>query len=168
MNHHLFWAYHDVIICMPCLWKNDESCRFVLLAWCFIWHDFLLSIKRNPGRPAWPVLGPVRAPFDLGARLFIASASVGRHIHPFIREPPTRRRSRLEGADSCRKSSSCLGDGLGHALATMVGPAWWSHDGVPESWLEFVKSFVPSTFDGDINQFLSLLWSTTSCAYSYV
>jgi hypothetical protein len=27
--------------------ENDESCRFVLLAWCFIWHDFLVSIKKN-------------------------------------------------------------------------------------------------------------------------
>jgi hypothetical protein len=32
-------------------------------------------------------------PFDLGAHLFIASVSAGRHIHPFITEPPTRRRS---------------------------------------------------------------------------
>jgi hypothetical protein len=29
-----------------------------------------------------------------------------------------------EEADDLRKSSSFLGDGLGHALATMVGPAW--------------------------------------------
>jgi hypothetical protein len=29
-----------------------------------------------------------------------------------------------EEADGHRKSSSCLGDGLGHALAAMVGPAW--------------------------------------------
>jgi hypothetical protein len=47
MNHHLFWAYHDNIICVSCLWKNDESCHVVLLAWCCIWLDFLLSIKRN-------------------------------------------------------------------------------------------------------------------------
>jgi hypothetical protein len=71
-------------------------------------------------------------------------------------------------ANDRRKSSSCLGDGLGHALAAMVGSVWWCHGGVPEPRLEFVKSFVPSTFDDDINQFLSLLWSTTSCAYSYV
>jgi hypothetical protein len=40
------------------------------------------------GRPGlfWARFAP---PFDLGACLFIASASVGRHIHPFIREPPT-------------------------------------------------------------------------------
>jgi hypothetical protein len=29
-----------------------------------------------------------------------------------------------EEADGRRKSSSCLGDGLGHALAAMAGPAW--------------------------------------------
>jgi hypothetical protein len=29
-----------------------------------------------------------------------------------------------EEADGHRKSLSCLGDGLGHALAAMVGPAW--------------------------------------------
>jgi hypothetical protein len=29
-----------------------------------------------------------------------------------------------EEADGRRKSSSCLGDGLDHALAAMVGPAW--------------------------------------------
>jgi hypothetical protein len=29
-----------------------------------------------------------------------------------------------EEADGRHKSSSCLGDGLGHALATMVGPVW--------------------------------------------
>jgi hypothetical protein len=29
-----------------------------------------------------------------------------------------------EQADGRRKSSSCLGDGLGDALAAMVGPAW--------------------------------------------
>jgi hypothetical protein len=38
----------------------------------------------RPG--SWP-------PFALGACLFIASASAGRHIHPFIRESPRRRRS---------------------------------------------------------------------------
>jgi hypothetical protein len=29
-----------------------------------------------------------------------------------------------EEADGRHKFSSCLGDGLGHALATMVGPVW--------------------------------------------
>jgi hypothetical protein len=32
-------------------------------------------------------------PFDLGDCLFITSASAGCHIHPFIRESPTRMRS---------------------------------------------------------------------------
>jgi hypothetical protein len=41
------------------------------------------------GQSAWPVPGPVRAPFDLRAPLYIVSASAGRHIHPFIREPLT-------------------------------------------------------------------------------
>jgi hypothetical protein len=30
----------------------------------------------------------------------------------------------MEEADGRRKSSSCLGDGLGHALATMASPTW--------------------------------------------
>jgi hypothetical protein len=34
-----------------------------------------------------------RPPFSLGACLFIASASAGRYIHPFIRESPRRGRS---------------------------------------------------------------------------
>jgi hypothetical protein len=37
-----------------------------------------------------------------------------------------------EEADGHRKASSCLKDGLGHALDAMVGPAWWSHRGVLE------------------------------------
>jgi hypothetical protein len=45
--------------------------------------------------------------------------------HPYIhqRAVETKEKHREE-ADDRRKSSSCLGDGLGHALATMVGPAW--------------------------------------------
>jgi hypothetical protein len=71
--------------------------------------------------------------------------------HPSIHQSDadTKEKHREE-ADSRRKSSSCLEDGLGQALATMVGPAWSSHGGVPEPRLEFVKSFVPSTFDGDV------------------
>jgi hypothetical protein len=54
-------------------------------------------------------------------------------IHPFIhqRVADTKEKHREE-ADGRRKSSSCLGDGLGHALAATVSPAWWSHGGVPE------------------------------------
>jgi hypothetical protein len=46
--------------------------------------------------------------------------------HPFIhqRAADTKKKHR-EQADGRRKSSSCLGDGLDHALASMVGPAWW-------------------------------------------
>jgi hypothetical protein len=47
----------------------------------------------------------------------------GWSIHPFIREPPRQRRS-TGRKPTAAESSSCLGDGLGHALAAMVGPAW--------------------------------------------
>jgi hypothetical protein len=48
----------------------------------------------GPGRLSYPVSGLVCGPlFALGARLFIVSASAGRHNHPFIREPPTWRSS---------------------------------------------------------------------------
>jgi hypothetical protein len=45
--------------------------------------------------------------------------------HPSIhqRVPETKEKHQEEADDRCQ-SSSCLGDGLGHALATMVGPAW--------------------------------------------
>jgi hypothetical protein len=72
---------------------------------------------------------------------------IDRSIHQRVAD--TKEKCRKE-ADGRRKSSSCLGHGLGHALATMVGPAWGSHGGVLEPRLEFVKSFVPSTFDGDV------------------
>jgi hypothetical protein len=88
--------------------------------------------------------------------------------HPSIHQRAADTKKHREEADGHRSSSSCLGDGLGHALAAMVGPAWWSHGGVPEPCFGSIKAFVLSTFDGDINQSLSLLWSTTSCAYSYV
>jgi hypothetical protein len=65
--------------------------------------------------------------------------------HPSIHQRATETKEKhREEADGRRKSLSWLGYGLGHALAAMVGPAWWSHGGVPESRLEFVKSFVPS------------------------
>jgi hypothetical protein len=72
----------------------------------------------RPAGPAcfWP---GTRPPFALGAYLFIASAFAGRHIHPFIRVAETKEKHREE-ADGHRKSSGCLGDGLGHALAAMV------------------------------------------------
>jgi hypothetical protein len=49
----------------------------------------------------------------------------GGGINPSIyqRAAETKEKHRGE-ADGCRESSSCLRDGLGHALAAMVGPAW--------------------------------------------
>jgi hypothetical protein len=104
----------------------------------------------GPSRPAWPVSGPVCAP--LWPRCSsIYCLCLRRLPYPsnHQRAADTKEKHREE-ADNRHKSSSCLGDGLGHVLATMVGPAWWSHCEVPESWLEFVKSFVPSTFDGGV------------------
>jgi hypothetical protein len=43
----------------------------------------------GPGRPAGLFRARFAPSFALGACLFIASTSAGRHIHPFIREPPT-------------------------------------------------------------------------------
>jgi hypothetical protein len=40
-----------------------------------------------------------------------------------LRATETKEKHREE-ADGRRKSSSCLGDGLGHALVVMVGHAW--------------------------------------------
>jgi hypothetical protein len=45
----------------------------------------------------------------------------GIHLSIHQRAADTKEKHREE-ADGRRKSSSCLGDGLGHALATMVGP----------------------------------------------
>jgi hypothetical protein len=70
--------------------------------------------------------------------------------HPSIHQRAAETKEKhQEEAVGRREFSSCLGDGLGHALAAMVGPAWWSQGGVPVPRLEFVKSFVPSTF-GDV------------------
>jgi hypothetical protein len=54
---------------------------------------------------------------------------IDRSIHH--RAADTKEKNRWE-ADGRRKSSSCLGGGLGHALAAMVCPTWWRHGGVPE------------------------------------
>jgi hypothetical protein len=46
-------------------------------------------------------------------------------INPFIPQRVAETKEKhQEEADGRRESSSCLGDGLSHALATMVGPAW--------------------------------------------
>jgi hypothetical protein len=96
-----------------------------------------------PGQPAQPVLSSVRAPLCPRC-LSSYCLCLRRPPHPSIhqRAADTKDKHREE-ADGRRKSSSCLGDGFGHALAAMVGPAWWSHGGVAEPRLEFVKSFVP-------------------------
>jgi hypothetical protein len=52
-------------------------------------------------------------PFDLDASLYIASASAGRHIDPFIRELPTRRRSTGRKPTVAASPRRCQGDGLG-------------------------------------------------------
>jgi hypothetical protein len=45
--------------------------------------------------------------------------------HPSIHQRADETKEKhQEEADDRRESSSCLGDGLGHAIATMVGPAW--------------------------------------------
>jgi hypothetical protein len=124
----------------------------------------------GPGRSPWPVSGPVWAPLcPRCSSIYCLLLCLRRPPYPSIHQRVTDTKEKhREEADDHRKSLSCLGDGLGHALASMVGPTWWSHGGVLEPRLEFVKSFVPSTFDGDINLLLSSLWYTTSCAYSYV
>jgi hypothetical protein len=59
-------------------------------------------------------------------------------IDPSIHQRATDTKEKhREEADDCRKSSSCLGDGLGHALDTMVGPAWWRYGGVPVPMIWF-------------------------------
>jgi hypothetical protein len=70
----------------------------------------------GPGRLAWPVLCPVRAP--LWPRcLSIYCLYLCQPPHPYNhqRAADTKEKHREE-ADDHRKSSSCLGDGLGHAL----------------------------------------------------
>jgi hypothetical protein len=112
----------------------------------------------SPSRPAWPISGPVRDAL-WPRRSSIYCLCLRRPPYPsnHKRAADTKEKHR-EQADGRRKSSSCLGDGLGHALAAMAGPAWWSHGVVLEPWLEFVKSFVPSTFGDVIISCLSLIY----------
>jgi hypothetical protein len=105
-------------------------------------HTNKESCKKQPGRKPGPnqaemVLGqpawadrsnPLRARFDAPfcpRCLSIYCLCLRRAPHPSIhqRVAETNEKHREE-ADGRRKSSSCLGDGLGHALAAMVGPAW--------------------------------------------
>jgi hypothetical protein len=92
-------------------------------------------------------------PFDLGVCLFIASASTGRHIHPFIWEPPTRGEAPrgswwpLQVLKLPRRwlrlDPSCHG-------GPYVVKLWWSSRAMP--WIHQGTC----TFDGDINLILSL------------
>jgi hypothetical protein len=112
-----------------------------------------LGRSAKAGRP-----GLLRAwsapPFALGARLFIASASASRHIHPFIRESPTRG----EAPGGNRQPPQVLElprrwlrlDPSHHGWPCVVKP-WWSSRAVP--WIHQGTC----TFDGDINLILSLL-----------
>jgi hypothetical protein len=95
-------------------------------------------------------------PFDLGSCLFIASASAfaDRHIHPFIREPPTRG----EAPGGSRRLLQVLKlprrwlrlDPSCHDWPCVVNP-WWSSEAMP--WIHQSTC----TFDGDINLIFSLL-----------
>jgi hypothetical protein len=74
------------------------------------------------GRPAWAHSGPGSAPPRC---LSIYCLCLRQPPHPSIHQKvaETKGKHREEG-DSHRESSSCLGDGLSHALAAMVGPTW--------------------------------------------
>jgi hypothetical protein len=81
------------------------------------------------GRPAWadrpsPLRVRFASPF-CPMCLFINCLYLCRPPHPSIHQKAAETKEKhREEADGRRKSSSCLGDGLGHPLATMVGPAW--------------------------------------------
>jgi hypothetical protein len=100
------------------------------------------SREKQPGRkpgPNWAEMGlgwlawadgpsPLRARFAspfCPRCLSIYCLCLRRPPHPSIhqRAAETKEKHREE-ADSRRKSSSCLGNVLGHALAATVGPAW--------------------------------------------
>jgi hypothetical protein len=105
-------------------------------------HTNKESCKKQPGRKPGPNqaemgLGrsasadrpsPLRAQFGTPfcpRCLSIYCLYLRRSPHPSIhqRVAETKEKHREE-ADGRRESSSCLRDGLGHALAAMVGPAW--------------------------------------------
>jgi hypothetical protein len=81
------------------------------------------------GRPAWadrpsPLRAQFASPFCPRC-LSINCLCPRRPPHPsFHQRAAETKEKHREEAVGCRESSSCLGDGLGHALAAMVGPAW--------------------------------------------
>jgi hypothetical protein len=93
----------------------------------------------SPGWPAWPVSGPVRTALCPRC-LSIYCLCLRWPPHPSIHQRAANMKEKhQEEADDRLKSSSCLGDGLGHALAAMVGPAvkpWWSSGAA--SWIRQV------------------------------
>jgi hypothetical protein len=81
------------------------------------------------GRLAWADLPiPLRARFAshfCPRCLSINCRCLRRPPHPsFHQSAAETKEKHREEADGRRESSSCLGDGLGHALAAMVGPEW--------------------------------------------
>jgi hypothetical protein len=85
--------------------------------------------KMGLGQPAWadwpsPLQARFASPF-FPRCLSINCLYLRRPPNPSIRQRAAETKEKhREEADGRRESSSCLGDGLGHALATMVGPAW--------------------------------------------
>jgi hypothetical protein len=76
--------------------------------------------------------------------------------HPSIHQRATDTKEKhREEAGGRRKSSSRLGDGIGHALAAMVVPMWWSHGGVPE----------PMPWFHQVNCTLCIRWWYKSCLF---
>jgi hypothetical protein len=80
--------------------------------------------RAETGRPAWPISGLVRAPLCPRCSS-IYCLYLLRPPHPSIhqRAADTKEKHREE-VNGRRKSSCCLGAGLGHALDAMAGPAW--------------------------------------------
>jgi hypothetical protein len=85
-----------------------------------------VGAKTGLGWPAHPIPSPIRRP------LWPRPSSVHLKLLPRRAVTSIYQRCQIDGdmskeANNHHKSSSCIGDGLGHALTAMVGPAWWSH-----------------------------------------
>jgi hypothetical protein len=108
----------------------------------------------SPGRLAWPVPGSVRVPLWPRCLSIYCLCLADRHIHTFIREPPTRG----EAPGGSRRPPQVLKfprrwlriDPSRHGWPYMVKP-WWSSGAMP--WIHQGTY----TFDSDINLILSLL-----------
>jgi hypothetical protein len=109
----------------------------------------------GPGWLTWPVLSPVHN--TLWPRCSsINCLYLRRPLHPSIHQRATDTKEKHQKeADGRRKSSSHLGDGLGHALAAIVGPTWWSHGGVPEP--------MPWFYQGNCTLYIQ--WWYKSCLF---